>query len=327
MGEHKLEQVVLDFWERRVDVLVCTTIVETGLDISNANTLILERADMLGISQLHQLRGRVGRGRDRAYAYFLYPPEKPLTETAIERLQTIAANTDLGAGMQVAMKDLEIRGAGNLLGGEQSGHIAGVGFDLYVRLVGEAVANFRGEQEQSVPELSVELPVDAHLPHTYIPGERLRLEAYKKLAQVVSEDELAQVQAELIDRYGQLPEPVSNLVAVAKLRVLARRAGVGEIAVAGQHVRFAPVDLRESQEVRLQRLYPKSLYKAGVRTMLVPRPMTARVGGKPVRDLAVLAWASDLIRAVLLDDIAASGQVAAAGSARGPAGVNERRTR
>ena len=147
LGEHRLEQVVEDFWQKRSDVLVCTTIVETGLDISNANTLIVERADMLGLSQLHQLRGRVGRGRERAYAYFLYPPEKPLTETAHDRLRTIASHTDLGAGIQVAMKDLEIRGAGNLLGGEQSGHIAGVGFDLYVRLIGEAVADFRGEAD------------------------------------------------------------------------------------------------------------------------------------------------------------------------------------
>src|SRR5690606_26051797 len=133
MSEGQLERVIVDFWEKRFDVLVCTTIVETGLDISNANTLILERADLLGLSQLHQLRGRVGRGRERAYAYFMYPPERPLTETAHDRLTTIAANTDLGSGMQVALKDLEIRGAGNLLGGEQSGHIAGVGFDLYVR--------------------------------------------------------------------------------------------------------------------------------------------------------------------------------------------------
>ena len=145
MNEHALEQVVLDFWEKRFDVLVCTTIVESGLDISNANTLIVERADVMGLSQLHQLRGRVGRSRERAYAYFLYPPEKPLTETAHDRLATIAAHSDLGAGMYVAMKDLEIRGAGNLLGGEQSGHIAAVGFDLYVRLVGEAVADFKGE--------------------------------------------------------------------------------------------------------------------------------------------------------------------------------------
>ncbi len=185
MGEHKLEQVVEDFWEKRFDVLVCTTIVETGLDISNANTLIVERSDVLGLSQLHQLRGRVGRGRERAYAYFLYPPEKPMTETAHDRLRTIASHTDLGSGMQVAMKDLEIRGAGNLLGGEQSGHIAGVGFDLYVRLIGEAVADFRGDGAATGPaEIKIELPVDAHLPHDYVPGERLRLEAYKKLATV-----------------------------------------------------------------------------------------------------------------------------------------------
>ena len=145
MNEDALERVMIGFWEKEFDVLVSTTIVESGLDIPNANTLIVERADLFGLSQLHQLRGRVGRGRERAYAYFLYPPEMPLTETAHDRLQTIAANTELGAGMQVAMKDLEIRGAGNLLGGEQSGHIAGVGFDLYVRLVGEAVADFRGE--------------------------------------------------------------------------------------------------------------------------------------------------------------------------------------
>ena len=164
MGEQRLEQVMVDFWERRADVLVCTTIVEAGLDISTANTLLIERADLLGLSQLHQLRGRVGRGRERGYAYFLYPPEKPLTETAHDRLATIAAHTDLGAGMAVAMKDLEIRGAGNMLGGEQSGHIADVGFDLYIRLVGEAVAEFRGQDTEPEAEVRIELPIDAHLP-------------------------------------------------------------------------------------------------------------------------------------------------------------------
>src|SRR3954462_7335197 len=154
MGEHQLEQVMLDFWEKRFDVLVCTTIVESWLDVSNANTMIIERADTLGLSQLHQLRGRVGRSRERAYAYFLYPAEKPLTETAHERLATLAQHSALGGGMAIAMKDLEIRGAGNLLGGEQSGHIADVGFDLYVRLVGEAVSEFRrGEGVDGAPEL------------------------------------------------------------------------------------------------------------------------------------------------------------------------------
>ncbi|HEX5533610.1 MAG TPA: transcription-repair coupling factor [Actinomycetales bacterium] len=307
MGEHRLEEVINDFWEKRVDVLVCTTIVETGLDISNANTLILERADVLGLSQLHQLRGRVGRGRERAYAYFFYPPEKPLTDTAHDRLQTIAQHTDLGAGMQVAMKDLEIRGAGNLLGGEQSGHIAGVGFDLYVRMVGEAVAEFRGEGGQELPEIKIELPVDAHLPHDYVPHERLRLEAYRKLAAAETDEAVQDVAAELKDRYGDLPEPVENLLAVARFRVQARRAGVTEVTVQGNFIRFAPVELRESQQLRLKRLYPRTILKPALRSILVPRPMTARVGGQPLRDTEMLDWATDLLQAVLIDDIAAVG--------------------
>jgi transcription-repair coupling factor (superfamily II helicase) len=311
MGEHKLEQVVVDFWEKRFDVLVCTTIIETGLDISNANTLIVERADALGLSQLHQLRGRVGRGRERAYSYFLYPPEKPLTETAHDRLATIASHTDLGAGMAVAMKDLEIRGAGNMLGGEQSGHIAGVGFDLYIRLVGEAVADYRGDGGEPAPaEIKIELPVDAHLPHEYVQGERLRLEAYKKLATVQDAAGLAEIEAELQDRYGTPPEPVRNLFAVARLRTVARRAEVGNISVQGNFVRFGPLQLPESRQLRLQRLYPGTLVKDTVRTILVPRPMTARVAGQPLRDTAVLCWASDLIEAVLLDSVADAARVA-----------------
>lgn len=307
MGEQRLEQVVVDFWERRFDVLVCTTIVETGLDISNANTLIVERADTLGLSQLHQLRGRVGRGRERAYAYFLYPPEKPLTETAVDRLQTIAANTDLGAGMAVAMKDLEIRGAGNLLGGEQSGHIEGVGFDLYVRLVGEAVSAYKGEAQAPPAEVKIELPVDAHLPHDYVPGERLRLEAYRKLAQVADEAELAQIREELVDRYGAPPPPVETLLEVARLRTVARAAGITDIALQGQMVRFAPVeDLRESQQLRLTRVYRGTIIKPALRQILVPVPKTAPVGGKPLRDKEILDWAGQLVQTVLLDDYTAA---------------------
>ncbi len=222
MGEHQLEQVMLDFWEKRFDVLVCTTIVESGLDVSNANTMIIERADTLGLSQLHQLRGRVGRSRERAYAYFLYPSEKPLTETAHERLATLAQHSDLGGGMAIAMKDLEIRGAGNLLGGEQSGHIADVGFDLYVRLVGEAVSEFRasadGSQVLEEPvEVKIELPIDAHLPHDYIGSERLRLEMYKRLAEVRSDDDVAALRDELVDRYGTPPDPVVTAVGGGQL--------------------------------------------------------------------------------------------------------------
>ncbi len=234
MNEETLERVMLGFWEKEFDVLVSTTIVESGLDIPNANTLIVERADMFGLSQLHQIRGRVGRGRERAYAYFLYPPEKPLTETAHDRLATIAQNTDLGAGMAVAMKDLEIRGAGNLLGGEQSGHIASVGFDLYVRLVGEAVAEFKGEKPEVEADVKVDLPVDANLPHDYIPGERLRLEAYRKLAAIHDGEGLDAVRAEIVDRYGPVPQPVENLFAVAAFRVKARKARADRGLAAGQ---------------------------------------------------------------------------------------------
>jgi len=301
MGEDALEHVMVDFWEKQYDVLVCTTIVESGLDIANANTLIVERADLLGLSQLHQLRGRVGRGRDRAYSYFLYPPEKPLTETAHDRLVTIAQNTDLGAGMAVAMKDLEIRGAGNLLGGEQSGHIAAVGFDLYVRLVGEAVADFKGEKEVEVADVKVELPIDAHIPHDYIDGERLRLEAYRRIASAVDDAAIAEVLAELTDRYGAPPTPVQNLLAVASFRAYARAHGVREVSGQGNYVRLAPVELRESQQLRLQRLYPRTVIKGPVRSILVPKPTTARIGGQPLRDTALLAWARDLLDAVLGD--------------------------
>ena len=272
MNEHELERIVLDFWERRIDVLVATTIVENGIDIPNANTLIVDRADALGLAQLHQLRGRVGRGRERGYAYLLYPPERPLTETAHERLSTIAQHADLGSGMQIALKDLEIRGSGNLLGGEQSGHIAEVGFDLYVRLVGEALAQARGDDEAVPLEVKIELPFDAHIPHDYVPEERLRLEAYRGIAAAVSDADVDAVAEELVDRYGSPPPAVETLLAVARLRVRARAAGVGEIVMAGPRVRFHPVDPPESRQLRLTRLHPGTLVKPAVRTILVPRP-------------------------------------------------------
>jgi transcription-repair coupling factor (superfamily II helicase) len=299
MGEKQLEQVMLDFWEKSFDVLVCTTLVESGLDVSNANTMIIERADMLGLSQLHQLRGRVGRSRERAYAYFLYPGEKPLTETAHERLATLAQHSDLGGGMAIAMKDLEIRGAGNLLGGEQSGHIADVGFDLYVRLVGEAVAEFKGDVEQELGEVRIELPIDAHLPHEYIPTERLRLEMYKRLAEVRSDDDVKAIHEELLDRYGNPPSSVASLLMVARFRARARQAGISEVTIAGKHVRFAPVDLPDSRVVRLNRIYSGSLVKPATSTVLVPRPLTKPIGGQPIRDLELLAWATVVIDTVL----------------------------
>ncbi len=295
MNEHVLEKVMVDFWERRFDVLVCTTIIEAGLDIASANTLLIERADLLGLAQLHQLRGRVGRGRERGYAYFLYPPEKPLTETAHDRLATMAAHTDLGAGMAIAMKDLEIRGAGNMLGADQSGHIAEVGFDLYLRLVGEAVSEFRGESTEPEPEMKIELPIEAHLPLDYVESERLRLEMYKRLAAVVDEAGIIAVRDELIDRYGTLPEPAQALLAVAGFRLNARARGIHEVVVAGNMIRFGPADLPDSMQLRLARLYPGSQYRKAASQVLVPRPTTQPIGGRPVTDAPLLAWATKVL--------------------------------
>ena len=303
MSESRLEQIIVDFWERRFDVLVCTTIVETGLDISNANTLIVDHAQNYGLSQLHQLRGRVGRGRERAYAYFLYPADKTLGEIAHERLKAVATHNELGAGLQLAMKDLEIRGAGNLLGGEQSGHIAGVGFDLYLRLVGEAVANYRGEKEEREVETKIDLPVNAHIPHTYIDSERLRLQAYRQIAAADTEEKIAEVREELVDRYGELPEAVENLLAVATLRMHARAAGIQEMMILGPKLRVVSTQpLPESRQMRLKRVYPGSTHAQpkGMDTWLtlVPRPKTMPVGGKELVDRPMLEWAEKFINSI-----------------------------
>ncbi|MFD4430924.1 transcription-repair coupling factor [Nocardia sp. NPDC058497] len=305
MNEDQLERTVQGFWQREYDVLVCTTIIETGLDISNANTLIVERADSLGLSQLHQLRGRVGRSRERGYAYFLYPPEKPLTETAYDRLATIAQNSDLGAGMAVAMKDLEIRGAGNVLGAEQSGHVAGVGFDLYVRLVGEAVEAYRAAADgkpivtEETKEVRIDLPVDAHIPPDYIASDRLRLEAYRKLAAAQDDSALAAVVEELVDRYGPLPVEVGRLVSVAKLRLLARAYDVSEIVVTGTTLKIAPLTLPDSKQLRLKRLYPSATYRAASGLVQLPLPrVTDSVGADRVRDVTVLQFVADLLLAL-----------------------------
>ena len=278
MSESQLEDVILGFWNRDFDVLVCTTIVESGLDIPNANTLIVEHAENFGLSQLHQLRGRVGRGRERGYAYFLYPADKPLSEVSLDRLKTIATNTDLGSGMRVALKDLEIRGAGNLLGGEQSGHIADVGFDLYMRMVGEAVQDYKSgivEGEEINHECKVELPINAHLSEKYVPGERLRLDLYRRLADVRNSEDVQSIREEMVDRFGELPEEANLLLEVAELRAFAKSLGVREVVLAGKYVRFSPLTLPESKQLKLNRLYPSSLYKSQSSTVMVTIPRAA----------------------------------------------------
>jgi transcription-repair coupling factor (superfamily II helicase) len=302
MSEGELEDVILAFWNRDFDVLVCTTIVESGLDIQNANTLIVERADRFGLSQLHQIRGRVGRGRERAYAYFLYSADEPLSELAHERLTTIATNTDLGSGMRVALKDLEIRGAGNLLGGEQSGHIADVGFDLYMRMVGEAVQEYKSgiiETEEKISECKVELPINAHLSSEYVPGERLRLDLYRRLADVKSPTDVSSIEAELLDRFGELPEEAKALLGVAALRAQAKAVKLTEVVVQGKFLRLAPLVLPESRQLRLTRLFPGSLYKGAASTVLVALPKAASwnpsQNAPVVVDTSLLAWVVEAV--------------------------------
>jgi len=299
MSESTLEQVMVDFWERRFDVLVSTTIVETGLDIANANTLIIDKADKYGLSQLHQLRGRVGRGRERGYAYFLYDADKPLSETAQDRLETIAANNELGAGMQVAMKDLELRGAGNLLGGEQSGHIAGVGFDLYLRMIGEAVSQFRGDVAEGQTELRLEIPVDAHIPEDYVESERLRLEAYQKLsaasAPAAQAEGIDMVLDELTDRYGQPPQPVLTLVEVSRLRRMAQQVGLSDVVVMGSNLRVAGKELPDSAQVRLKRMFPGARWFPQQDAASIPLP---KPHGETLPDDALIQWVESILTAV-----------------------------
>jgi transcription-repair coupling factor (superfamily II helicase) len=305
MSEDQLERVMLDFWDKAYDVLVCTTIIESGLDIPTANTLLVERADTLGLAQLYQLRGRVGRSRERAYAYLFYPSEHALTETSHQRLATIATHTDLGSGMAIALKDLEIRGAGNLLGTDQSGHVALVGYDLYMRMLAEEVGELRGRPIEPPRELKLEVPVDAHLPAAYVPRERLRLEAYRRLGGTRTVEEVQALGAELADRYGPPPQPVRNLLALAGVRAQASAVGLSEVVCFAGRVRLAPVSkLPESKQVRLDRLYPGAIWKQAEDSLLVPLPTERRARLTPgpsqaQPDVDLPAWLSELLTSIL----------------------------
>jgi transcription-repair coupling factor (superfamily II helicase) len=300
MDEGSLETTVLDFWERRYDVLVCTTIIESGIDMPSVNTLIVDRADLLGLGQLHQIRGRVGRAGQRAYAYLFHPADRVLTEQAYERLRTIGEHTELGSGFKIAMRDLEIRGAGNLLGSDQSGHIAAVGYDLYVQLVAEAVAEARGETRPAPPTVSVDLPGDAHLPKDYVAAEDARLEAYRRLAAATTAGEVDDIGDEWADRYGPLPEAARGLLALARLRASAMARGVNEIAMSSVRpggtrrpvVRLRPMSLAASAQIRLRRLAPGAVYREDLDQLLVPIPEDER--------------AADVVRGLLEDLVPAA---------------------
>ncbi|MCA1830883.1 MAG: transcription-repair coupling factor, partial [Actinobacteria bacterium] len=275
MDERRLERVMLDFWDKQYDVLVSTTIIESGLDIPTANTLIVDRAENLGLSQLYQLRGRVGRSRERAYAYFLYPADRSLTEQSHARLTAIGQFTDLGSGLQIALRDLEIRGAGSLLGAEQSGHIATVGFDLYVKLLQEAVAESRGKHPQPKPDVKIDVPADAHLPETWIAREGLRLEAYRRVAEAESHDQLEDVRRELRDRYGDLPPQAEALFLVAELKLVVGYRGARTLSVHDGLARIEPMPLAQSEQVRAKRLFKGSIYKPATFTLVLRVPPDA----------------------------------------------------
>ena len=269
MDEGSLEKTVLDFWEGEYDVLVCTTIIESGIDMPTVNTLVVDRAEMLGLGQLHQLRGRVGRSGQRAYAYLFTRPDASLSEDAYERLKTIGEATDLGAGFKIAMRDLEIRGAGNLLGTGQSGHIASVGYDLYCQMVIEAVAELNGTPIEEPNEIQIDLPVDANLPPDYVEGETQRLEAYRKLAAVTDSEAVTRIRTEWQDRYGPIPDVAERLLEVAGIRAECARLGLTELMVIGGPgfggpefiAKMGPIKLKVSEEVRFTRLFANGLWK------------------------------------------------------------------
>jgi transcription-repair coupling factor (superfamily II helicase) len=272
MDEGPLEQIVVDFWEGRYDVLVCTTIIESGIDMPTVNTLVVERADLLGLGQMHQLRGRVGRSGSRAYAYLFHPEDKILTEEAYERLKTIGEATDLGSGFKIAMRDLEIRGAGNLLGESQSGHIAAVGYDLYCQMVTEAVAEMKGEPVKPPSEIKLDVPSDAYLPIDYVAKEELRLEAYRRLADVTTRAQVDDIRVEWEDRYGPVPAPAEALLMVGRLRAECHRLGITDLQITSSDARLAPVDLKLSSATRLKRLAKGAIHKEDQRQLVVPIP-------------------------------------------------------
>lgn len=258
MKEANLERVMTRFVEGEVDVLVCTSIIESGLDIPNANTLIIERADRFGLAQLYQLRGRVGRGAMRAYAYLFHDRQARLTQEARQRLETIQEANGLGAGYTIAMRDLEIRGAGDILGSRQSGQVAAVGFDLYTRLLVRAVKELQAEREGVPPPVEplgsvrIELPIPALLPECYVPEARLRLQIYRRLAQLTTMAEVDEIEQELSDRFGVLPDEAGNLMYQLRLKALAREARVDSIVLEDKHLVLRPAGWGQSMRDTLQ---------------------------------------------------------------------------
>ncbi|HEX7301085.1 MAG TPA: transcription-repair coupling factor, partial [Solirubrobacteraceae bacterium] len=264
MDEKVLERRMLSFLRGEADVLVATSIIESGIDIPQANTLIIERADTFGLAQLYQIRGRVGRSRERAYAYLLYPSAAALTEEATKRLSALSDYTELGAGFKIAMRDLEIRGAGNLLGDEQSGHVAALGFELYLAMLDEAVAAMDGTSvEEDVEPVRLDVNVDAYVPTDYVPYEQAKVDVHRRVAASRDVADLAILRDELEDRFGPVPEPLDNLISLQEARIKLGRAGARAVSFRGEALAATPLDLTAAQAQELRERVPGARYEPG----------------------------------------------------------------
>ena len=292
----RLEEVMLGFLRGSADVLVCTTIVESGLDISSANTLIVERSDHMGLAQLYQIRGRVGRSKERAYAYLFFPSAAALTEDSAARLSTLSDYTELGSGFKIAMRDLEIRGAGNLLGDEQSGHVAAVGFELYMAMLDEAVAGLAGDSADEAPEpVRLDVGVDAFVPGGYIGYEAAKIDVHRRIAGAREIADLIMLREELDDRFGPVPEPLDNLIKLQDARIKFGRAGAQAVTFRGGRLAVSPIELDSSGAKALRAELPEALYESGRSTVSVrvPDDAGARFDGVVAAAEAILKAASE----------------------------------
>ena len=296
MEERQLERRMLSFVRGDADVLVCTSIIESGIDIPQANTLIVERADTFGLAQLYQIRGRVGRSRERAYAYLLYPSAAALTGEAAQRLSALSDYTELGAGFKIAMRDLEIGGAGNLLGDEQSGHVAALGFELYMQMLDEAVQALSrdegtGEDEDWEP-VRLDINVDAYVPADYIPYEQAKVDVHRRIAAAREVADLGLLREELEDRFGELPEPLENLISLQTARIKLGQAGAQAVTFRGGRLAVTPIELDSVRAKKIRAEIPEALYESG------KSQLSVRVPDDPVKRFPAVVRAADVLLAV-----------------------------
>jgi transcription-repair coupling factor (superfamily II helicase) len=294
LDEKQLEERMLRFLRGDADVLVCTSIIESGIDIPQANTLIVEAAENFGLAQLYQIRGRVGRSRERAYAYLLYPSAAALTAEAAQRLSALSDYTELGAGFKIAMRDLEIRGAGNLLGDEQSGHVAALGFELYMQMLDDEVARLGGEAvEDEAEPVRLDVNVDAYVPSDYIPYEQAKIDVHRRIAGAREVADLGVLREELEDRFGELPEPLLNLVSLQQARIKLGQAGARVVSFRGDRLAVTPIDLDSARAKRVREEIPEALYESG------KSQLSMRVPADPAKRFPAVVRAADVLLAVV----------------------------